>query len=104
LNGVLASAQDALKIRRPICFTGQKNRVYSFHDKRKYSLIENLPDSSFPENRLSLNTSASIVARELNRFRTPRRFPCMHFRITGNNNGHADTIRLYDNLIITGAD
>src|SRR5258706_14919890 len=63
---VLASARDALQ-KTPInpLLTDKKTGFILSSTKGNISLIENLPDESFPENRVSLNTSAGIVAREL---------------------------------------
>jgi 3-oxoacyl-[acyl-carrier-protein] synthase-1 len=62
----LASALDALqKVPANLLLPDNKTGFILSTTKGNISLIENLPDSSFPENRLSLNTSASIVAREL---------------------------------------
>jgi 3-oxoacyl-[acyl-carrier-protein] synthase-1 len=74
--------------------------------KGNISLIENLPDSFFPENRLSLNTSASIVARELGIDSEPLvvSHACISGLLAIITGMRLIQSGLYDHLIITGAD
>jgi 3-oxoacyl-[acyl-carrier-protein] synthase-1 len=61
---VINSAMDAMK---HVAFDpgDKKNGFILSSTKGNISLIENLPDENIPENRISLNTSAGIIAKSL---------------------------------------
>ena len=42
-----------------------KNRIYTFHHQGEYQLIENSTDDLIPKERISLNSSADLIAKKL---------------------------------------
>ena len=61
---VLASARDA-RLDTDIDIADSKTGFILSSTKGNISLIENLPDGSYPENRISLNSSATVIAKSL---------------------------------------
>jgi 3-oxoacyl-[acyl-carrier-protein] synthase I len=102
---VLASARDALQNAR--LYPGDKKTGFILSTtKGNISLIENLSGETIPENRISLNTSAGIISRNLGIVSEP--LVVSHACISGLLAMIAGMrlIRsgIYENLVISGAD
>ncbi|HCL82650.1 MAG TPA: beta-ketoacyl synthase [Chitinophagaceae bacterium] len=102
---VLASAREALQ-NAGLDPADQKTGFILSSTKGNISLIEDLPGESFPENRVSLNTSADIIAGRLGIITEP--LVVSHACISGLL-AMITGMRLiqsgqYENLIISGGD
>jgi 3-oxoacyl-[acyl-carrier-protein] synthase-1 len=74
--------------------------------KGNISLIENLPGESFPENRISLHTSAGIIAKNLGIISEPLvvSHACISGLLAMITGMRLIQSGLYNNLVITGSD
>ena len=102
---VLASALDAMNqadIRQPDNRTG----FILSSTKGNISLIENPQGKSYPENKIALHTSASVVARELGFSSEPLvvSHACISGLLAMITGMRLIQAGLYDTLVITGAD
>jgi 3-oxoacyl-[acyl-carrier-protein] synthase I len=102
---VLASALDAMH-KADIQPADKKTGFILSSTKGNISLIENLPDESFPEKRIALHTSASVVARELGFNSEPLvvSHACISGLLAIITGMRLIQSGLYDSLVITGAD
>jgi 3-oxoacyl-[acyl-carrier-protein] synthase I len=102
---VVASAMDAMQ-KADIRPADKKTGFILSSTKGNISLVENLPDGSIPEERISLNTSASIVALELGFISEPLvvSHACISGLVAMITGMRLIQSGLYDNLVITGAD
>jgi 3-oxoacyl-[acyl-carrier-protein] synthase I len=102
---VFESALDALRNSR-IDPLSKKTGFILSSTKGNISLIENLQDELFPEKRISLNTSADLVSKELGFILEPLvvSHACISGLLAMITGMRLIQSGLYDNLVITGAD
>jgi 3-oxoacyl-[acyl-carrier-protein] synthase-1 len=102
---VFESALDALQESR-IQRSDKKTGFILSTTKGNISLAENLPNEYIPEKRISLNTSADIVAQELGFVSEPLviSHACISGLLAMITGMRLIQSGLYDNLVITGAD
>jgi len=102
---VLASASDAIQ-KTDIHPADKRTGFILSSTKGNISLIENLKDQLYPEKRVALYTSASIVARELGFVSEPLivSHACISGLLAMITGMRLIQSGLYDNLVITGAD
>ncbi len=102
---VYASALDAIQ-QADIQTADKRTGFILSSTKGNISLIENLPDESFPKKRIALHNSASVVARALGF--NPEPLVVSHACISGLlamiTGMRLIQSGLYDSLVITGAD
>jgi 3-oxoacyl-[acyl-carrier-protein] synthase-1 len=102
---VLASARDALQ-NAGINPADKKTGFILSSTKGNINLIENLPGESFPENRLSLNTSAEIIANSLGIVTEPLvvSHACISGLLAMITGMRLIQSGIYENLVISGGD
>jgi 3-oxoacyl-[acyl-carrier-protein] synthase-1 len=102
---VLASALDAIQ-KAAIKPADKRTGFILSSTKGNISLIENLKNGSYPEKRIALHTSASVVARELGFSSEPLvvSHACISGLLAIITGMRLIQSGLYDKLVITGAD
>ena len=102
---VIASARDAMQ-NAGVDPADKKTGFILSSTKGNISLIENLPGESFPENRISLNTSACIIAESLGFTSEPLvvSHACISGLLAMITGMRLIQSGLYDTLIISGGD
>jgi 3-oxoacyl-[acyl-carrier-protein] synthase-1 len=102
---VINSALDVLQ-QTDFDPRNKKNGFILSSTKGNISLIENLPDETIPENRVSLNTSAGIIAKKLGFSSEPLviSHACISGLLAIITGMRLIKAGMYENLVISGAD
>jgi len=102
---IIQSASDAMQ-QASFDPAGKKTGFILSSTKGNISLIENLPGETFPENRVSLNTSASIIAKNLGFISEPLvvSHACISGLLAMITGMRLIQSGLYDHLVISGGD
>jgi 3-oxoacyl-[acyl-carrier-protein] synthase I len=102
---IIASARKALQ-KAQIPPSDKKTGFILSSTKGNINLIENLPGESFPENRISLNTSAGIIAKSLGIVSEPLvvSHACISGLLAMITGMRLIQSGLFENLVISGGD